>query len=138
MNRRNLVATLILFALGLSAGFKGGAPAQASRPLTRKAILFVVTVPGGGTVYITEFDGGLATLTLKDGPHLGLTPIVRDLSAQTVAITVFDLSPGGVPGKLALQDVELRAGAAAMPVTSVPGMTLAVKELVDRPSAPAR
>lgn len=126
-----MIRTLALGALVFLAPTTAG---WAQVDLPKRVVELRIRVAGGPEVRIVEPDGGLATLTLKDGPPLGLTPIIRDLDKRQVRLTVFDLRPGGKPGKRVMEDLDVSTETATPTARTAPRLevTLVGVREVDR------
>jgi hypothetical protein len=121
----------LMFATGLCVGIGTGLARVSSQNSAAppQSVRMKLVLPGGRVLHMVEYDGGLATLSLKDGPTLGLTPVVRDLGKRQVRVTVFDLLPGGKPGKVALEDLDLSVNGTASTVVVNPPIEVTVVAL---------
>ncbi len=101
-----------LLALVVTLPSVGGADRQGSAtaiPISRELLSFTATSESGEESNFKVLNGGMATLSVPDGPKLGLVPVLDgDKVALTlVAITPVGTEPGNesatVTGKIALE-----------------------------------
>ena len=99
MTRRSLS---FAFVAVLLAGAM--AAAQAHAPV----VTMSVTTPDGRTHELTAAEGGLGTLTLKDGTEYGFRPTIQDSSPwNRIVVTIFRSATASAPTTV-LGEIELR------------------------------
>lgn len=111
------------------AAFAG--PAWSGDESPRLLVELRIRVAGGPEVRIVEPDGGLATITPKGGPFLGLTPVVSGRGRQRVKLTVFDLRPSGRPGKVAIEDLDLSLNVVGTTARTAPRLDITLLAIRD-------
>ena len=117
MTRRNAPFTLVVVLL-----MGAVAAAQAHAPV----VTLNVTSPDGRTQELTAAEGGLATLTLKDGTEYGFRPTIQDSAPwNRIVVTIFKSATTSSPTTV-LGEIELRRGGPAMDSKTNPSFKVSV------------
>jgi hypothetical protein len=120
MTRRSLPFMLVAVLL---AGAM--APAQVYAPV----VTMSVKLPDGRTQELTAAEGGLATLTLKDGTEYGFRPTIQDSSPwDRIVVTIFRSATPSMPTTV-LGEIDVRRGGPAVDSKTNPSFKVSVPKV---------
>ena len=88
-----------------------------------------VTLPNGRTQELTAAEGGLATLTLKDGTEYGFRPTIQDSSPwDRIVVTIFRSATPSMPTTV-LGEIDVRRGGPAVDSKTNPSFKVSVPKV---------
>ena len=120
MTRRSLSFAFVAVLLA-----EAMAAAQAHTPV----VTMSVTTPDGRTHELTAAEGGLGTLTLKDGTEYGFRPTIQDSSPwNRIVVTIFRSATASAPATV-LGEIELRRGGPAVDSKTNPSFKVSVPKV---------
>jgi hypothetical protein len=101
------------------------AAAQAYAPI----VTMSVTLPDGRTQELTAPEGGLATVSLKDGTEYGFRPTIQDSTPwNRIVVTIFKTATTNAPTQT-VGEIEVKRGAPAVESKTNPSFKVAVPKV---------
>ena len=118
-------AMLMLTLAAASTGF--------AQPPSAPIVTMAISLPDGRTQDFTTHEGGVVTVTSKDGAEYGFRPTIQDSHPWTqVTVSIFRMATANSPTEL-LGDVQLKTGGDALASQTKPSFKIRVTKVAEPP-----